>query len=91
MVHDEDLTSLQACGGLLGGPLLTARRRVIGELPARLEVLDADVWVVHLYALRAGRAAKDATHTGTHSSHIQPDPCPPVTPVTPVTEAPFPA
>ena len=62
MVEDVDLAALQACGGLLGGPLLAAWPDVIGELPARLEVLYADVWVVGLDAPGAGRAAKDATH-----------------------------
>ena len=94
MVHGVDLAGPKARGGLFGAALLAVGTGVVGEFLARLEVLYADVWMLRLYAARAGGAPDDSgpAHTGTsHDRHVQPSSCrsSPVTVVTPVTEASF--
>ncbi len=59
MVHGVDLAGLKARGGLFGAALLAVGTGVIAELFARLQVFNADVCVLRLYAASTRGATDD--------------------------------
>ncbi len=67
MVSAEDPAGTKPRGSLFGGTLLTLGTGVIAELFARLEVFNADVRMLRLYASRTGGAPDDSGPA--HTAH----------------------